>query len=62
VYTDRDRKFEVGIADGVLGAGRCGRVIGYEVHIGQWWCPVLWDDAEDPKTIDENRTEQGIQA
>ncbi len=36
------------VSDGCGGAGRCGSVIGDEVHVGQWWCPVLWDDAEDP--------------
>lgn len=44
--------FETGarirIADGAQDAGRCGSVVGDEVFAGQWWCPVLWDDAEDP--------------
>jgi len=44
--------FEAGVrvclSDGVHDAGRCGSVVGNEVFIGQWWCPVLWDDAEDP--------------
>ncbi len=44
--------FEIGCrvrpADGCDGAGRCGSVIGDEVHVDQWWCPVLWDDEEDP--------------
>lgn len=36
------------ISDECQDAGRCGTVAGAEVLAGQWWCPVLWDDAEDP--------------
>lgn len=47
--------FEIGVrvrtADGCDGAGRCGSVISDEVHVDQWWCPVLWDDAEDPDFV-----------
>ena len=37
------------IADGWNDSGKRGRVIGYEVFFGQWWCPVLWDGDEDPE-------------
>ena len=33
---------------GWFGAGRLGTVVGAQVRLGQWWCPVLWDDEEDP--------------
>jgi hypothetical protein len=29
-------------------AGQLGTVVGAQIHLGQWWCPVLWDDEEDP--------------
>ena len=28
--------------------GRLGTVVGAQIRLGQWWCPVLWDDEEDP--------------
>jgi len=38
----------VRLRDGWHGAGREGVVLDDEVHVGQPWCPVLWDDEEDP--------------
>lgn len=28
--------------------GQVGTVLGEAVWAGQWWTPVLWDDADDP--------------
>lgn len=27
---------------------KTGKVIGDQVFINQWWCPILWDKEEDP--------------
>lgn len=47
-----DGGFEAGmrirISDGCQDRGRCGTVAGPEISAKQWWCPVLWDDADDP--------------
>jgi len=37
------------IPDGVHGAGRMGKVVGQQMFVGQWWCPVLWDGDDDPE-------------
>jgi len=38
----------VRIKAGWLDEGLLGTVIGAQVLLGQWWCPVLWDGEEDP--------------
>jgi hypothetical protein len=38
----------VRVADGWYGAGWTGLVIGRGIFVGQWWCPVLWDGADEP--------------
>lgn len=38
----------VRIKAGCGGAGRLGTVVGAQIRADQWWCPVLWDDEEDP--------------
>ncbi len=38
----------VTIKTGWYEAGKRGVVIGDDVHLGQWWTPVLWDNEDDP--------------
>lgn len=38
----------VRIRAGWLDEGLLGTVIGAQVLLGQWWCPVLWDGEDDP--------------
>ena len=37
------------IPDGAHGAGRMGKVVGQQMLVEQWWCPVLWDGDDDPE-------------
>lgn len=39
---------KVCIADGWADAGREGIVVGRQFFSGQWWCPIVWPDEDDP--------------
>jgi len=38
----------VRVKEGWEEAGRKGTVLGEQIFLGQWWCPILWEDEEDP--------------
>jgi hypothetical protein len=48
VRADEPNGPRVRIRAGWLDEGLLGTVIGAQVLLGQWWCPVLWDGEEDP--------------
>jgi len=48
VRADEPNGPRVRIKAGWLDEGLLGTVIGAQVLLGQWWCPVLWDGEEDP--------------